>query len=78
MPGEIDLQSMALEVKGGKHVGISVLRELRGVLEDDRSLMAGLIVMHPPGDRQAATFGRFRPMRATSKSTDGHTRGCRC
>ena len=60
MPGETDLQSMALEVKGGKHVGISVLRELRGVLEDDRSLMAGLIVMHPPGDRQAASFGRFR------------------
>ena len=60
VPGERDLQSMALEVKGGKHVGISVLRELRGVLEDDRALMAGLIVMHPPGDRQAATFGQFR------------------
>ena len=60
MPGERDLQSMALEVKGGKHVGISVLRELRGVLEDDRALMAGLIVMHPPGDRQATNFGRFR------------------
>ena len=60
MPGERDIQSMALEVKGGRHVGINILRELRGVLEDDRSLMAGLIVMHPPGDRQAATFGRFR------------------
>ena len=60
MPGERDLQSMALEVKGGKHVGISVLRELRGVLEDDRALMAGLIVMRPPGDRQATTFGQFR------------------
>ena len=54
-----DLESMALEVKGGKHVGISVLRELRGVLEDDQALMAGLIVMNPPKDTQAANFGRF-------------------
>ncbi len=60
MPGERDLQSMALEVKGGRQVGISVLRELRGVLEDDRALMAGLVVMYPPGDRQAANFGRYR------------------
>ena len=60
VPVEKDLQSMALEVKGGKHVGISVLRELRGVLEDDLALMAGLIVMNPPGDRQAASFGQFR------------------
>ena len=42
--GEQDLQCMILEVKGGKHVGIGVLRELRGVLEDDHALMAGLIV----------------------------------
>ena len=60
VPGEEDLQSMAIEVKGGKHVGIGVLRELRGVLENDHALMAGLIVMHSPGDRQAASFGRFR------------------
>ncbi len=27
---------MILEVKGGKHVGLGVLRELRGLLEDNR------------------------------------------
>ena len=73
MPGEGDLQSMALEVKGGRHVGISVLRELRGVLEDDLALMAGLIVMHPPGDRQAANFGRFR---ASAGDIKVHGRPC--
>ena len=36
---------MAIEVKGGKNVGIGVLRELRGVLDDDTALMAGLIAM---------------------------------
>ena len=50
---------MALEVKGGKNVGISVLRELRGVLENNQAKMAGLIVLHPPSDRQMASFRRF-------------------
>ena len=57
--GEKELRSMAIEVKGGKHVGIGVLRALRGVLEDDQALMAGLVVMNPPNPRQAASFGRF-------------------
>ena len=43
VPDEKDLQSMVIEVKGGKNVGIGVLRELRGVLDDDMALMAGLI-----------------------------------
>ena len=36
---------MVLEVKGGKKIDISVVRNLRGVLERDDALMAGLIVM---------------------------------
>ena len=59
MPGHEDFQSMALEVKGGRNVGISVLRELRGVLENDQAQMAGLIVLHPPSERQMASFKRF-------------------
>ena len=50
---------MAIEVKGGKHVGISVLRELRGVLEDDRALMAGLIVMNEPSARSLTNWRSF-------------------
>lgn len=56
MPNEPDLKSMVLEVKGGKNVGISVVRDLRGVLERDCALMAGLIVMDDLGDRKAANF----------------------
>ncbi len=59
LPGHDDFQSMALEVKGGRNVGISVLRELLGVLENDQAKMAGLIVLHKPSDRQMASFSRF-------------------
>ncbi|MDA7982869.1 MAG: site-specific DNA-methyltransferase [Alphaproteobacteria bacterium] len=51
------LSSMVLEVKGGG-VGIGDVRGLRGVLERDDAAMAGLIVMEPLGDRQAANFHR--------------------
>ena len=52
------LRSMVIEVKGGKNVGIGTVRELLGVLERDEAEMAGLIVMHEPGDRKRANFGR--------------------
>ena len=58
LPGERDLQSMAIEVKGGKNVGINVARELRGVLARDDALLAGLIVMDEIGDRKMANFRR--------------------
>ena len=45
VPSEPDLQSMVIEVKGGKNVTIADLRALRGVLEREDALMAGLIVM---------------------------------
>ena len=49
---------MVIEVKGGHNVGISTVRDLRGVLERDDAEMAGLIVLHELGDRQKANFGR--------------------
>ena len=53
-----ELRSMVIEVKGGKNVGIGVVRDLRGVLEREEADMAGLIVMDPLGQRQAANFAR--------------------
>ena len=58
IPDERNLQSMVLEVKGGVNVGISVVRDLRGVLERDNALLAGLIVMDDLGDRKTANFRR--------------------
>lgn len=63
MPGrssfDADLESMVIEVKGGKHVTIKVLRELRAVLEGDTALMAGLIVMEPLSAAQERNFNRY-------------------
>ena len=47
VPGEKDLQSMVVEVKGGKNVNIVDWRALKGVLSRDDALMAGLIIMEP-------------------------------
>lgn len=49
---------MVLEVKGGENVNISAVRDLRGVLERDNALMAGLIVRKPLSDRKAQNFKR--------------------
>ena len=53
------LESMAIEVKGGKNVGINVVRELRGVLDNDHALMASLIVLEPLGERKEQNFRKF-------------------
>ena len=58
MPGEKDLQSMVLEVKGGANVPINDLRALRGVLEREEAVMAGLIIMFPLGGRKANNFAQ--------------------
>ena len=55
-PGEPHLQSMVIEVKGGRNVAIAQLKALRGVLEHDEALMAGLIIMKPLGDRKMLNF----------------------
>ncbi len=59
VPHAQDLQSMVIEVKGGVNVGIGVLRELKGVLDYDTALMAGLIVMEPLGTVKARNFAKF-------------------
>ena len=42
LPNNRDLSSMAIEVKGGKNVGIKEVRELRGVLDNDVACWQGL------------------------------------
>ena len=59
LPNERDLSSMAIEVKGGRNVGIKDIRELRGVLDNDQAKMAGLIVMHPFGQTKERNIRRF-------------------
>ena len=41
VPDNPTLQSMVIEVKGGRHVGIADVRALRGVLESGNTEMAG-------------------------------------
>ena len=50
-----DLQSMVIEVKGGANVGIGIVR---GVLEHDTALMAGLIIMEPLSQQKQRNFER--------------------
>ena len=59
VPNAQELQSMVVEVKGGVNVGIGVMRELKGVLDYDTALLAGLIVMEPLGTTKARNFARF-------------------
>ncbi len=59
VPHAQDLQSMVIEVKGGANVGINVVRELKGVLDYDNALMAGLIVMNPLGQAKTRNFNKF-------------------
>ena len=59
IPGERSLQSMVLEVKGGKNVLAKDLGALHSVLERDEALMAGLIIMEPLGCRQMNNFQKL-------------------
>ena len=56
LPGERDLRSMVLEAKGGARVGVSAVRDLRGVLERDGAPMAGLILLREPGPVRRRNF----------------------
>jgi len=56
IPHNDDLQSMLIEVKGGKNVGPNDLRALRGVLKNSTAKMAGLIIMDAPGEVQQRNF----------------------
>ena len=56
VPHARELQSMVIEVKGGRNVNIRDLRALKGVLDYDTALMAGLIILHPLGQTKARNF----------------------
>ena len=56
---EKELQSMVLEVKGGKNVGIADLRALHSVMNRDGAEMAGLIIMEPLGERKERNFHKL-------------------
>ena len=56
LPGAQSLDSLAIEVKGGRNVSIQDVRSLRGVLERDEAAMAGLIVLEPLSERKARNF----------------------
>ena len=50
---------MMVEVKGGTNVTIESLRALKGVLDNDNALMAGLIIRVPLGETKERNFNRF-------------------
>ena len=56
VPGERSLQSMVLEVKGGKNVNISHIRALGNVLDTSGAMMAGLIILHPLTERRQRNY----------------------
>lgn len=57
-PDKPDLQSMAIEVKGGENVGIRDMRALHRVVENDLAMMGGLIDLEPLGERKTQKFRR--------------------
>ncbi len=59
VPHAQDLQSMVVEVKGGRNVGIGDVRALKGVLDYDSALMAGIIILHPLGDAKERNWKKF-------------------
>ena len=59
LPHNDRIQNMVMEVKGGKNVNITVVRDLRGVLENEDALMAGLIVMEPLGAAKERNFKKY-------------------
>lgn len=48
-----------MEVKSGKHVTIQALRALRGILDSEDAMMAGLIIIQPLGKIQERDFRKF-------------------
>ena len=60
LPTEPDLQSMVIEVKGGRTVSIRDLRALAGVLENGEALLAGLIVLNPLGNHAGPQLRQIR------------------
>ena len=63
-------------MKGGKNVSIADLRALRGVLENETALLAGLIIMEPLGTVKQRNFNRFMARRATLRYWAASTQEC--
>ena len=59
IPEETGLQSMLLEVHGGRRVNIRAFRGLKSILEHGDAQMTGLIVIEPISDRQQINFANF-------------------
>jgi len=55
-PAKKELQTMVLEVKGGKNINIEVVRNLRGAMERENLRMAGLILLEELSDRKRKNF----------------------
>ena len=53
-----EMQNMVVEVKGGKRVGVGVLRELRGVIDREDALLGCLIVQYPPSKQQKREYDK--------------------
>ena len=69
-PAATSLDSMLVEVKGSKNVGINVVRKLRGVLERKEAQMIGLVILNELGDTKARNF-RSRMAQAGDVSIGG-------
>lgn len=69
---------MAIEVKGGKNVSIRDLRSLKGVLDNDTALMAGLIIMEPLGAVKERNFRQFMAQAGDLIVGKSRIPKCRC
>ena len=58
IPGEDELQSMVIEVMGGRHVNTGHARALANEMQGRGAQMAGLIAMYPPGRQQRRNLER--------------------
>ena len=51
-----DLSCMVIEVKGGRNINASIIRDLIGTMEMNRVEMAGFIHLEPLGERQLSNY----------------------
>jgi site-specific DNA-methyltransferase (adenine-specific) len=69
-PNHRQLQTMILEVKGGKNIDISSVRSLRGAMERESAMMGGLVVLERLSERSKRNF-----MREMSEAGSFHVHG---
>ena len=71
IPDSRELQSMVVEVKGGATVNVTDLRALKGVLDNDQALMAGLIIMKNAGRREGPQLHKVHGRRGDAGGSRG-------